>query len=80
MRSLTEPLAAFAKAEPIKSTIFLAVASSMHGIIVVGWGSLFDSNAPFNPCWRIYLLVKQDADTNNIAKIVKILFIILYDI
>jgi hypothetical protein len=52
----------------------------MHGIIVVGSGSLFDSNAPFNPCWRIYLLVKQDADTNNIAKIVKILFIILYDI
>jgi hypothetical protein len=36
MRSLTEPLAALAKAEPIKSTIFLAVASSMHGIIVVG--------------------------------------------
>jgi hypothetical protein len=57
IRSLTDPLAAFSRTTPMKSTIFFAVASSMHGTIVVGSGSLFCSNKPFKACWRISLLV-----------------------
>ncbi len=75
IRSLIDPLAAFSRTTPMKSTIFFAVASSMHGTIVVGSGSLFYSNKPFKVCWRISLLVKQVVETNKIVKIAKILFI-----
>jgi hypothetical protein len=34
----------------------------MHGTIVVGSGSLFCSKSPFNPCWRISLLVSWGTD------------------
>lgn len=73
IKSLTEPLAAFSRTVPINWTIFLAVPSSMHGTIVVGSGSLFYSKSPFNPCWRISLLVKHIVETNKMAKIVNIL-------
>jgi hypothetical protein len=63
IKSLIDPLAAFSRRTPMKSTIFLAVASSMHGTMVVGSGSLFCSNNPFNPCCKISLLVKVGRDT-----------------
>ena len=73
IKSVTDPLAAFSRTVPMKPTIFLAVSSSMHGTIVVGSGSLFYSKSPFNPCWRISLLVKHIVDTNKMAKIANIL-------
>jgi len=48
--SVGDPFAAFSRTVPIKSTIFLAVASSMQGTIVVGSGSLFCSKSPLRPC------------------------------
>ena len=75
IKSPTDPLAAFSRTTPIKSTIFLAVSSSMQGTIVVGSASLFYSKSPLRPCWRISLLVKHIVETNNIAKMLRILVI-----
>ena len=55
IKSEIDPLAAFSKTSPIKTTVLWAVASSKHGTIVVGSLSLFCSKRPFKACWRIYL-------------------------
>ena len=63
MSCVGEPPEAFLRTSPMKTTIFPAVASSMHGTIVVGSGSLFYSNKPFKVCWRIYLFVSSGSET-----------------
>jgi len=47
-RSETDPLAAFSRISPMKTTILWAVASSMQGTMVVGSGSLFYSKSPLS--------------------------------
>jgi len=49
-RSEIDPLEALCKSSPMNTTTLCAVESSKQGTMVVGSGSLFYSNRPFNPC------------------------------
>ena len=59
MISDCEPLASFCKDFPIKSTIVLALSSSMQGMMVVGSGSQFYWKSPYNARSRISWSVRE---------------------
>lgn len=67
IKSLIDPLAAFSRIYPAKTTILWAVSSSIHGTIVFGSGSLFCSNSPFKVCWMISLSVNEKAEIVSMA-------------